>query len=55
MNPFLRTFVTSTSQLPVSAWHEYIHEPTIANAIMDRLTTGAHRIELKGESLRRKK
>jgi DNA replication protein DnaC len=44
-----------TSQLPVSAWHEYIQEPTIADAIMDRLTAGAHRIELKGESLRRKK
>lgn len=43
-----------TSQLPVSAWHEYIHEPTIADAIMDRLAAGAHRIELKGESLRRK-
>lgn len=43
-----------TSQLPVSAWHEYINEPTIADAIMDRLTASAHRIELKGESLRRK-
>jgi DNA replication protein DnaC len=44
-----------TSQLPVGAWHEYIQEPTVADAIMDRLTAGAHRIELKGESLRRKK
>jgi DNA replication protein DnaC len=44
-----------TSQLPVSAWHEYINEPTVADAIMDRLTANAHRIELKGESLRRKK
>lgn len=44
-----------TAQLPVSAWHEYINEPTVADAIMDRLTAGAHRIELKGESLRRKK
>jgi len=44
-----------TSQLPVSAWHEYIHEPTIADAIMDRLTANTHRIELKGESMRRKK
>jgi len=43
-----------TSQLPVSAWHEYIHEPTVADAIMDRLTAQAHRIDLKGESLRRK-
>jgi DNA replication protein DnaC len=44
-----------TSQLPVSAWYEYLNEPTVADAIMDRLTAGAHRIELKGESLRRKK
>lgn len=43
------------SQLPVSAWHSYINEPTIADAICDRLTAKAHRIELKGESLRRKK
>lgn len=43
-----------TSQLPVSAWHEYINEPTIADAILDRLTANAHRIELRGESLRRK-
>jgi DNA replication protein DnaC len=43
-----------TSQLPVSAWHEYINEPTVADAIMDRLTAQAHRIDLKGESLRRK-
>jgi DNA replication protein DnaC len=44
-----------TSQLPVSAWHQYLNEPTVADAIMDRLTASAHRIELKGESLRRKK
>lgn len=44
-----------TSQLPVSAWHDYINEPTVADAIMDRLTANAHRIELKGESMRRKK
>ncbi|MBZ5859085.1 ATP-binding protein [Flavihumibacter profundi] len=44
-----------TSQLPVSARHEYINEPTVAYALMVRLTAGAHRIELKGESIRRKK
>ncbi len=43
-----------TSQLPVSKWYEYINEPTLADAIMDRLTANAIRIELKGESLRRK-
>jgi DNA replication protein DnaC len=44
-----------TSQLPVMKWYEYIAEPTLADAIMDRLAGNAHRIELKGESLRRKK
>ena len=44
-----------TSQLPVAKWFEYINDPTLADAILDRLTSGAHRIELKGESLRRKK
>ena len=43
-----------TSQLPVSAWYEIIGEKTHADAIMDRLTYNSHRIELKGESLRRK-
>jgi len=44
-----------TSQLPVKAWYEYINEPTLADAIMDRMTANANRIELKGESLRTKK
>lgn len=44
-----------TSQLPVNKWYEYINEPTLADAICDRLTSNAHRIELKGESLRKKK
>lgn len=44
-----------TSQLPVSKWYEYINDPTLADAILDRLTANANRIELKGESLRRKK
>ncbi len=43
-----------TSQLPVSKWYEYINEPTLADAIMDRLTAQVHRIELKGESRRKK-
>lgn len=52
----MRKSVIVTSQLPVSKWYDYINEPTIADAIMDRLTAGdVHRIELKGESLRRKK
>ena len=44
-----------TSQLPVAKWYEYINDPTLADAIMDRMTANANRIELKGESLRRKK
>ncbi len=43
-----------TSQLPVNKWYQYINEPTLADAIMDRLSGSAHRFELKGESLRRK-
>jgi DNA replication protein DnaC len=42
------------SQLPINKWHEYIAEPTLADAIMDRLMANAHRLELKGESLRKK-
>ena len=44
-----------TSQLPVVKWYDFIGEPTLADAIMDRLAGNAHRIELKGESLRKKK
>ncbi|MEW6743661.1 MAG: IS21-like element helper ATPase IstB [Planctomycetota bacterium] len=44
-----------TSQLPVSAWHDTIGDPTLADAIMDRLIRRAHRIELKGKSMRPEK
>ncbi len=44
-----------TSQLPVNKWYEYINEPTLADAICDRLTANANKIELKGDSLRQKK
>jgi DNA replication protein DnaC len=47
--------VIVTSQLPVAKWYDYINEPTLADAIMDRLLANASRIELKGESMRRKK
>lgn len=44
------------SQLPIDQWYDYLGEPaTIADAIMDRLVSNVNRIELKGESLRRKK
>lgn len=42
-----------TSQLPIAQWHESLGDPTLADAILDRLTHNAHRIELRGDSLRR--
>jgi DNA replication protein DnaC len=42
-----------TSQLPVEHWHEVIGHPTLADAILDRLVHNAHRLNLKGESLRK--
>lgn len=44
-----------TSQLPIKHWHEYIGEPTLADAILDRLLEQAHRLELTGGSLRKPK
>ncbi len=44
-----------TSQLPVESWHEMIGDPTIADALLDRLVHNAHRISLKGESMRKRK
>ncbi len=46
--------VIVVAQLPINKWYEYINEPTVADAILDRLSANAHRIELKGESLRKK-
>lgn len=43
-----------TSQLPVTAWHEAIGDPTLADAILDRIVHNAHKIEMKGESMRKK-
>jgi DNA replication protein DnaC len=42
-----------TSQVPVELWHEHIGNPTIADAVLDRLVHGAHRLELRGESIRK--
>lgn len=42
-----------TSQLPISEWHEWIGEPTIADAVLDRLIHRAHKIELRGDSMRK--
>lgn len=44
-----------TSQLPVEKWHEWLGEPTIADAILDRLIHRAHVVKLKGESMRKLK
>jgi DNA replication protein DnaC len=43
-----------TSQMPVTHWHEQIGDPTVADSILDRLLHNAYRIELKGESMRKK-
>lgn len=42
-----------TSQLPVSKWHEQIGDPTLADGILDRLVHNAHRLEMKGDSMRK--
>ena len=43
------------SQLPIEHWHEYIGEATLADAILDRLLHGAHRLKLSGESMRKER
>jgi DNA replication protein DnaC len=43
-----------TSQLPIENWHEHIGDPTIADAILDRLIHNAHKIKMKGGSMRRR-
>jgi DNA replication protein DnaC len=43
------------SQLPASRWHEQIGDPTIADGILDRLVHNAHRIEMRGASMRKKR
>jgi DNA replication protein DnaC len=44
-----------TSQMPVSKWHEQIGDPTVADGILDRIVHNAHRIEMRGDSMRRKR
>jgi DNA replication protein DnaC len=50
-----RTATLITSQFPVDRWHDLIGDPTYADAILDRLIHNAHRIELKGESMRKRR
>ena len=42
-----------TSQLPIDKWHDYLGQPTLADAILDRLVHNAHKLNLKGESMRK--
>ncbi|RYZ87409.1 MAG: ATP-binding protein, partial [Moraxellaceae bacterium] len=44
-----------TSQVPVSGWHDIIGEHTVADAILDRIVHAAHRVELTGESMRKRR
>ena len=44
-----------TSQLPLKSWHTYLDDPTLADAILDRVVHTSHKIDLKGSSLRDKK
>jgi len=43
-----------TSQLPIERWHEYLNDPTLADAILDRIVHRSHKLKLKGDSLRKK-
>ncbi len=44
-----------TSQLPVDQWHTYLNDPTLADAILDRIVHSSHRLELTGDSMRKKR
>jgi DNA replication protein DnaC len=44
-----------TSQLPIKSWHEWVGDPTLADAILDRLVHNAHKVDLKGPSQRKEK
>jgi DNA replication protein DnaC len=52
---FDKTSTLITSQLPVAKWHAYLDDPTLADAILDRVVHNAYKIELTGDSMRKKK
>src|SRR3954468_13949579 len=52
---YQRRSIILTSQLPIAHWHEQIGDPSIADSILDRLVHNAFRIELSGESMRKKR
>jgi hypothetical protein len=43
-----------TSQVPIGRWHEIIGDPTLEDAVLDRVVHRSHRVELKGESLQKR-
>ena len=52
---YQRRSIILTSQMPIAHWHEQIGDPTVADSILDRLVHNAFRIELTGESIRKKR
>ena len=52
---YQRRSIILTSQMPVAHWHEQIGDPTVADSILDRLVHNSYRIELSGESMRKKR
>ena len=50
-----RSATLATSQLPINKWHDLIGDPTLADAILDRLVHNAYKLQLKGESMRKQK
>ncbi len=52
---YQRRSMILTSQMPIAHWHEQIGDPTLADSILDRLVHNAHRIDLDGESIRKKR
>ena len=51
---YRRASTLVTSQIPIERWHDVIAEPTLADAILDRLVHNAHKINLKGDSMRKR-
>jgi DNA replication protein DnaC len=52
---YQRRSMILTSQVPLAHWHEQIGDPSIADSILDRLVHNAYRVELNGESMRKKR
>jgi DNA replication protein DnaC len=52
---YKRTSTALASQVPVANWHERFSSPTLSDAIMDRLVHNVYRLELKGESMRKRR